>query len=205
MQPPKLSTNAVEIQLNTFNYSPFHKPGRNKGERGQLIELALGIPNSQNLKDLIDGEFKTFTIGESIAVTSLKHCLPAIIEESVEFENSKVFQKLEQTIYIGFTRRNEFVASKTINVHNSPKHYQELAEDYGYISAKIKEAYVTGTELHTINGPNELLQIRTKASKSSTGYYKPLYYNNVQLNNKYMAFYLCASFGKQVVDKSFFN
>ena len=62
------------------------------------------------------------------------------------------------------------------------------------------EAYVTGKELHTITGPNGLLQIRTKASKSSAGNYTPLCYNGVQLKDKYMAFYLLASFGKKVVD-----
>ena len=38
-------------------------PGRNKGERGQALELILGIPNSSALTDLEDGELKTFTVG----------------------------------------------------------------------------------------------------------------------------------------------
>lgn len=160
----------------------------------------MGIPNGSDLKDLVDGELKTFTVGETIAVTQLKHCLEQIIDNGVEFEDSKVFEKLKQTIYVGFTRNNEFVKSKTVNEHNSPNHYQKLAEDYGYISAKIKEAYMTGKELHTITGPNKLLQIRTKASKSATGYYTPLCYNGSQLKDKYMAFYLCVDFGKEVVD-----
>lgn len=196
----KLSTSEVEIKLNNFDYSFLPKPGKNKGDRGQLLEQALGIPNGSDLKDLVDGEVKSFTVGETIAITQLNHCLKEIIDNSVEFEDSKVFEKLKQTIYIGFTRDNEFVKSKTINQYNSPQHYEELAEDYGYISAKIKEAYVTGKELHTITGPNKLLQIRTKASKSATGHYNPLCYNGIQLKDKYMAFYLCSDFGKKIVN-----
>ena len=160
----KLSTAQVQAKLNTTDMSYFAKPGKNKGDRGQLFEIALGI-NSSDLTDLVDGELKSFTLGESIAVTMLQHCLTEIIDESAEFEESKVFAKLKQTVYVGFDRAGNFLKSKTINEENSPEHYQELAEDYGYISAQIKAAYVTGTEVHTITGPNNLLQIRTKASK----------------------------------------
>ena len=76
----KLTVADVQSKFSDFDFDSFHKPGRNKGERGQLIEIALGVGNSSNLRDLIDGELKTFTIGESIAVTQLKHCLQEIIE-----------------------------------------------------------------------------------------------------------------------------
>ncbi len=195
----KLSTAQVQAKLNTTDMSYFAKPGKNKGDRGQLFEIALGIKNSSDLTDLVDGELKSFTLGESIAVTMLQHCLTEIIDESAEFEESKVFAKLKQTVYVGFDRAGNFLKSKTINEENSPEHYQELAEDYGYISAQIKAAYVTGTEIHTITGPNNLLQIRTKASKKKDGTYTPLCYNGVQLKDKGMAFYLLAKFGKEVV------
>lgn len=193
----KLSTKEVEKKLNNNTYS-VPKPGRNKGHRGQILENLIGIQNSSDLKDLIDGELKSYTIGESIAVTQLKHCLKSIIDDSVEFVDSKVYEKLQQTIYVGFTRNNEFVKSKTINEDNSPIHYEKLAEDYGYISTHIKDAYMNGKELNTITGPNKLLQIRTKASKSKSGQYTPLCYNGIQLKDKYMAFYLCSTFGKEI-------
>ena len=195
----KLSTNQVYAKLKTTDFSVFDKPGRNKGSRGQLLETALGIPNTSKLKDLVDGELKSFTVGESIAVTSLKHCLPDIIDGIVEFEDSKVGQKLAQTIYVAFTRDNDYVGTKVVNEELDQQHYQELAEDYGYIAAQIKAAYATGSELHTITGPNKLLQIRTKASKDKYGKYTPLCYNGVELKDKYMAFYLLADFGKQVI------
>jgi len=195
----KLTTEQVEKKLNTFDYSQLPKPGKNKGDRGQLFETALGIENGSDLNDLIDGELKSFTLTEPIAVTMLQHCLTQIIDDTVEFEDSKVYEKLKQTIYVAFDRAGNFLKSKTINEANSPEHYQELAEDYGYIAAQIKAAYVTGTELHTINGPNNLLQIRTKAGKNKHGEYTPLCYNGVQLKDKGMAFYLLANFGKQVI------
>jgi len=186
-------------KLKVTDFCGFGKPKKNKGARGQLIELALGIPNNNKLIDLDDGELKTFTVGESISVTSLKHCLSDIIDGTVEFEDSKVGQKLAQTIYVGFTRDNDHVGTKIVNDELDPQHYQRLAEDYGYIAANIKVAYSSGIELHTITGPNNLLQIRTKASKKKDGTYTPLIFNGVQLKDKYMAFYLLASFGKQII------
>lgn len=195
----KLNTNQVYGKLKATDFRGFGKPKKNKGVRGQLIEKALGIPNNTKLTDMIDGELKTFTVGESIAVTSLKHCLSDIIDRTVEFEDSKIGQKLAQTIYVGFTRDNVHVGTKIVNNELYPQHYQQLAEDYGYIAANIKVAYENGTTLHTITGPNKLLQIRTKASKNKYGEYTPLCYNGVQLKDKYMAFYLLADFGKQVI------
>tara|TARA_Y100000996_G_C22293777_1_gene549176 strand:+ start:77 stop:673 length:597 start_codon:yes stop_codon:yes gene_type:complete len=195
----KLSTNQVYGKLKTTDFSAFEKPGKNKGARGQLLETALGVANSSDLTDLTDGDIKSFTVGETIAVTSLKHCLEDIIDNSVEFEDSKVAEKLSQTIYVGFTRNNEYVGTKIVNEELDFEHYVKLAEDYSYISAKIKVAYENGATLHTITGPNNLMQIRTKASKNKHGEYIPLCYNGVELKDKYMAFYLLADFGRQVI------
>ena len=107
-----LTTLQTVAKLKVTDFSGFDKPAKNKGARGQLIELALGIPNSSKLTDLVDGELKTFTVGESIAVTQLNHCLAEIIEDSVSFADSKVGAKLKQTIYVGFTRTNEYVGTE---------------------------------------------------------------------------------------------
>ena len=133
----KLSVEQVENKLNNFDWSQLNKPGINKGDRGQDFETALGIKNGSDLIDLIDGELKSFTIGQTIAVTQLQHCLSQIIDDTVEFEDSKVFEKLKQTIYVGFDKVGNFLKSKTINEENSPEHYLELAEDYGYILSLI--------------------------------------------------------------------
>tara|TARA_Y100001937_G_scaffold67254_1_gene91993 strand:+ start:9532 stop:10170 length:639 start_codon:yes stop_codon:yes gene_type:complete len=198
----KLSTAQVEGMLNTFDFDQLPKPGANKGERGQILESALGIKNGSDLTDMTDGELKTFTVGESIAITSLGHCLPDIIDNPTSFKDSKVFQKLKQTIFAGFDKKDgTFIKSKTINQVNSPECYEKLKEDYNYISSQIRRAHSSRELLHTINGPNGLLQIRTKASKKSDGTYTPLLYKGTQLKNKYMAFFLRASFGKEIVKK----
>jgi len=194
----KLSTKEIEEKLNGFDYKLLDKPGKNKGDRGQLLETALGIKMSSDLNDLVDGELKTFTVGESIAITQIKHCLNEIIFNSVSYEDSKVGKKLKQIIYIGFDRENNFKGALTVNKVNSPSHYNKLEEDFNYISEEIRSIFKKKGELHTINGPNKVLQIRTKASKIN-GIYTPLIFNGHQLKDKYMAFYLRASFGKSIV------
>ena len=193
----KLTTLEVFAKLNVTDFSAFEKPGKNKGARGQLLETALGVPNSSDLKDLEDGEIKTFTVGESIAATQLKHCLSEIIEDAVSFDDSKVGQKLKQTVYVGFTRNNDYVGSVILNEETHAAHYQELREDYEFICNSIRTLFDAGKELSTITGPNGLLQIRTKASKTN-GRYVPLTFADVTLKDKGMAFYLCAQFGRNL-------
>jgi len=193
-----LNTLQVAAQLKVTDFKAFAKPAKNKGSRGQLLEIALGIPNSSNLKDLVDGEIKTFTVGESIAVTQLKHCLSEIIEDQVSFSESKVGEKLKQTIYVGFTRSNDYVGTEILNEETHAKHYQELEEDYNFICDSIRTLFDAGKQLGTITGPNKLLQIRTKASKTN-GSYVPLTFAGCTLKDKGMAFYLCGKFGKELL------
>jgi DNA mismatch repair protein MutH len=193
-----LNTLQVAAQLKVTDFKAFAKPAKNKGSRGQLLEIALGIPNTSNLKDLVDGEIKTFTIGESIAVTQLKHCLSEIIEDQVSFSESKVGEKLKQTIYVGFTRSNDYVGTEILNEETHAKHYQELEEDYNFICDSIRTLFDAGKQLGTITGPNKLLQIRTKASKTN-GSYVPLTFAGCTLKDKGMAFYLCGKFGKELL------
>jgi hypothetical protein len=196
----KLTTNQVFAKLNTTDFSQLQPPTTNKGGRGQFLETILGIDNGSDLNDMIDGELKTFTLGQTIAVTMVNHCLTDIIDNSVEFDESKVGQKLLQTIYVGFSKGNEYLGNKLVNEELNPVHYQQLAEDYSYISAQIKRCYNTGEQLSTITGPNNLLQIRTKASKNKVDNYTPLCYNGVTLKDKSMAFYLLSGFGKEVLN-----
>jgi DNA mismatch repair protein MutH len=193
-----LNTLQVAAQLKVTDFKAFAKPAKNKGSRGQLLEIALGIPNTSNLKDLVDGEIKTFTVGESIAVTQLKHCLTEIIEDQVSFSESKVGEKLKQTIYVGFTRSNDYVGTEILNEETHAKHYQELEEDYNFICDSIRTLFDAGKQLRTITGPNKLLQIRTKASKTN-GSYVPLTFAGCTLKDKGMAFYLCGKFGKELL------
>lgn len=214
MESMTLTLNEVKENLTTVDFSKLPKPARNKGGRGQLLELALGIDNSSNLCDMVDGELKSFTQGESIAVTQLNHCIPEILK-GVSFNNSKVGKKLERTLYVGFDDNNNFLGSVELNQTTDKEHYKQLEEDYNFICEKIKTAYqlkiplnqLEGQPLnrfkelsYTITGKNKLLQIRTKASKNSKGEYVPEKFNDVILNpNSKMGFYLCGRFGRELL------
>lgn len=195
-----LSIQEAANRLKTVDMSTIPAPTKNKGYRGNVLENALGIPNSKSLKDCIDGDVKTFKLGESVAITMLGHCLDEIISNTVEFENSKVFAKLEKTLLVGFDKQNNFIDAKIINLQSDKEHYDKLAEDYSYIAAVVKHAYNTGQTLHTINGPNKIMQIRTKGSEGKNGY-SPLCYNGVELKDKAMAFYFLGSYAKSIILK----
>ena len=209
-----LSLSEVKVNFSKVDFTKLPKPSRNKGDRGQLLELALGIPNSSNLTDMVDGELKTYTRGESIAVTQLNHCIPEILK-GVSFNDSKVGRKLERTLYVGFDSNNNFLGFVETNQTIDKEHYKQLEEDYNFICDKIRTAYQLKIELnqlegqpinrkgklsYTITGKNKLLQIRTKASKNSKGEYVPEKFNDVILNpNSKMGFYLCGRFGKELM------
>ena len=210
-----LSTLQIVAKLKVTDFTQFRKSIKNKGSRGQLLENALGIPNGSNLKDMIDGELKSFTVGQTIAITQMKHCLREIIEDKISFEESKVGQKLKQVVYVPFSKGEDYLGTTLLNEEVDPEHYNKLREDYNFICDNIRLAYERGVELdqlgfvnetgprkgeptHTINGPNMLMQIRTKASQRKKGGYTSCDFAGVTLNNKGMAFYLRADFGRSI-------
>ena len=77
-----LTLRETQNRLQTTDFEALPKPRKNKGVRGQLLEIALGIPNSSKLTDLVDGELKSYTKGESVAVTQLRHTLPEIFNNT---------------------------------------------------------------------------------------------------------------------------
>ena len=193
-----LSLSEVKVNFSKVDFTKLPKPSRNKGDRGQLLELALGIPNSSNLTDMVDGELKTYTRGESIAVTQLNHCIPEILK-GVSFNDSKVGRKLERTLYVGFDSNNNFLGFVETNQTIDKEHYRQLEEDFNYITEVIRYRYNTGKELSTITGKNGLLQIRTKDSKDKKGNYHPIKWKGYTLKDKGMAFYLTGKFGKELM------
>lgn len=191
------------LKKNEKKIRKLKKPSKsNKGKRGQQLESVLGIPNGNSLRDMIDGELKSYTRGESIAVTQLKHCLDEIINKKVLFNNSKLGLKMKQTIYVAFYKKCGTYKDYTVlNKNTHRKHYKHLKEDYEYICKEIVKCYKKKIGLHTITGPNNLLQIRTKDSKNKYGLYNPIVFQNWQAKDKGMAFYLTGEFGKQLFQR----
>jgi DNA mismatch repair protein MutH len=198
---PKMHLNEVKELLEKLDISKLEKPRKDKGKRGKELENILGIPNGTNLTDLEDGELKTYTIGETISVTQLGHCLSDIIDNNIDFEDTRVYKKMERILYIAYYKDGTYKNWKVVDLKENDEFCKKLKEDYDYISEKIKIAYENKNALATITGPNNILQIRTKASKNiKTNSYPKLIYNGCELKNKYMAFYICSSYGKTLMD-----
>ena len=191
-----LTLRETENRIKTTNFDSLPKPRKNKGVRGQLLELALGIPNSSKLTDLVDGELKSFTKGESIAVTQLRHTLPEVFNKT-PFNKSKLGIKISRTLYVAFDRNNNFLGPATHTETNNPTALIE--GDYQYICEIIRHRIANGLPLQTITGLNGVLQIRTKDSKDRNGNYHPIYWEGKQISNKGYAFYLTGKYAKTIV------
>jgi len=183
-----LTLTETENRLQKTNFEALPKPRKNKGVRGQLLELALGIPNSSKLTDLVDGELKSFTKGESVAVTQLRHTLPEIFNNT-PFNQSKLGIKISRTLYVAFDRNNNFLGTAT-HTETNPL----IESDYNQICDFIRNT----TTLKTFTGSNKVLQIRTKDSKYK-GNYHPIIWEGQQLSNKGFAFYLTGRYAKTIV------
>ena len=184
-----LTLRETENRIKSTNFDSLPKPRKNKGVRGQLLELALGIPNSSKLTDLVDGELKSFTKGESIAVTQLRHTLPEVFNKT-PFNQSKLGIKISRTLYVAFDRQNNFLGTAT---HTEPN--KLIEGDYQYICEIIRGRVANGLPLTTITGLNKVLQIRTKDSKP----YHPIIWEGQQISDKGFAFYLTGRYAKSIV------
>ena len=198
MESMTLTLNEVKENLTKVDFTKLPKPKKtNKGKRGQLLELALGIANTSKLTDCVDGELKSFTQGESIAVTQLKHILPQIFA-NIPIYRTKLGIKTQQTLFVGFDRDNNFIGSTTLTPESDPKHFEQLEQDFHDICDAILDAYYDKKELHTVTGRNGLLQIRTKDSKYK-GKYHPIIWKGQQISNKGFAFYLTGRYAKGII------
>ena len=188
-----LTLSETEKKLQKTNFEALPKPRKNKGVRGQLLELALGIPNSSKLTDLVDGELKSYTKGESVAVTQLRHTLPEIFNNT-PFNKSKLGIKISRTLYVAFDRNNNFLGTATHTETN-----KLIEGDYQYICEIIRHRIGLGQPLTTITGLNKVLQIRTKDSKDKKGNYHPIIWEGKQISNKGYAFYLTGRYAKGII------
>ena len=184
-----LTLRETENRIKTTNFDSLPTPRKNKGVRGQLLELALGIPNSSKLTALVDGELKSFTKGESVAVTQLRHTLTEVFNKT-PFNQSKLGIKISRTLYVAFDRNNNFLGTAT-HTKTNPL----IEEDYNDICDYIR----TATTLKTFTGRNGILQIRTKDSKNKKGQYNPITWKGQTLSNKGFAFYLTGRYAKTIV------
>ncbi len=172
----------------------------NKGVVGQIVEKKIGVSLSSDLLDFEDGELKSnkFLNGkpaETLAVTQVGHLLPEI-EGAIPWPNSMLLKKITSFIFLPIHKDEpepkKWIIGKATHFSKGsfPHQYASLAEDYLAISLQIREVIIKKGELHTLNGPNKYLQIRTKDSKDAAGKYHPIKYKGIILSSKNYAFYL---------------
>jgi hypothetical protein len=200
LQYGKQTINEVMSKLSEISTLP--QPTKNKGFRGIELEKKLGINQSSDLLDCIDGDIKTRNRGQTMKITSVKHCLEQIIEDDLPYEESKLGKKMKNTLMINFNSDNNNITYEKHSIHNDPK----LSEDYDDIKKEILKCYKNNLQLHTCSGRHNFLQIRSAASKRSKSAiekdgleYVPLKYKGVILYNKGMAFYIRTNYFKNVM------
>tara|TARA_B100001996_G_scaffold259275_1_gene201688 strand:+ start:587 stop:1177 length:591 start_codon:yes stop_codon:yes gene_type:complete len=189
----------AEIKLNLIDKNNAPIPARNKGGRGQWVEKQLGMNLSSKLNDFDNGELKAFKETEPIAVTMLLHCFDEVFDRSISFSESKVGKKLKNVLFVQFAKKTgKFVGSVVTNAESHRELYYKLSEDYNDVCEGIRRCYENKEDVHTINGRNGYLQIRSKANKTSKGVYNPLVYNGQQVYHCAMAFYLRNQFARVI-------
>ena len=173
----------------------------NKGFDGQNIESAIGLKNESKLLDFEDGDLKTNKYingkpSETLAISQMQNNLIEF-EKGLDFYDSWIYKKIRQFIYLPIDKTSsDHIIGKPqiVSEERFPHLYKKLAIDFNFISLEIKNSIDAKKTLNTINGPNNYLQIRTKASKKKDGTYTPMTINGHQLKDKYMAFYFKKDF-----------
>ena len=162
----------------------------NKGGSGILLETMIGIGQSSDPIDLIDGEIKTFKKGQTIAISMIRSHIHELAE-GYSFKESWVYNKIKQIIFVPrWEDKNDknktfFTNHFLWNEKTYAEDFLKIEEDWNYICEEVNKCYRTGKLMHTINGPNKFIQIRTKGG-SEEG---PIYYNDVKISEKPRAFY----------------
>jgi hypothetical protein len=181
----------------------------NKGSVGQIIERAIGVDLSSDLLDFENGELKSNkflggTPAETLAVTQIGHILPEIHAE-ISWPNSSVLKKITSFIFLPIHKDSpnpdHWIVGRAVHFSEKsyPEQYKKLGSDYEQIGAEIRKVLTGSGSLHTTNGSNEYLQIRTKDSKDKTGSYHPIKFQGRALSDKNFAFYLRPHFLNSVL------
>jgi DNA mismatch repair protein MutH len=114
---------------------------RNKGGVGHLLETLLDIPHTSDCLDMLDGELKSFPIQkngkakESVAITMVDK--DNLKTKKVQFEDSRVYKKLENTLFIPYKRDGDTICfGSVIHFTKSNEYFEQIKEDYNDIQNK---------------------------------------------------------------------
>lgn len=174
---------------------------KNKGRSGQLLEIALGLANTNTVKDFEDGELKTNKCNsngdplETIAITQISSHIEDLIA-AVPFEKTWLYEKISNILYVPVCKEGkpeDWFFFPSIHINFCDKKYAEilnqLKKDYLYICSEIKKTGELGKTLSTING--KYIQIRTK---DSAPYHPIISLSYGKISDKNRAFYFKRDF-----------
>lgn len=181
---------------------------KNKGKSGQLLEILLGLKNTNKALDFYDGELKTNKCDrtgkplETMFITQISSMIDELLEQR-NFYESKLYKKIKNLLYVPISKDGQpadwFILSAVhINLEDSKFSglRNQLEEDYYNICNKLKVHIETSSDgfIHTSNG--EFIQIRSKDSKPYFPIHSETYRKYV--SNKNHAFYFKKEFMKYI-------
>lgn len=182
---------------------------KNKGKSGQLLEILLGMKNTNTTLDFEDGELKTNKCDkdgkplETMFITQISGMIDELLNEK-NFYDSKVYKKINNLLYVPISKigqPSEWIILSAIHVNlENYKYYKlkkQLESDYYKICKLLNEYINTSSDgfIHTSNG--QFIQIRSKDSKPYFPIHSVKYNKNI--SNKNHAFYFKKEFMKYIV------
>ncbi len=177
---------------------------RAKGRTGQLMEIVLGLKNTNATLDFVDGELKTNKCDkygkpmETMFITQISTIIDDLVSEK-DFYGTHLYRKISNLLYVPINKEgtpSEWVILPYAHVNLDEDKYKELRtqleSDYYSICRQLKTHIETSSDgyIHTSSGT--YIQIRSKDSKP----YSPIFSSTYDryVSNKNHAFYFKKEF-----------
>lgn len=184
---------------------------KNKGRTGQLLELVLGMKNTSDNLDFINGELKTNKCDENgkpletIFITQISSVIDEILQEK-RFEETHLYEKIKNILYVpvckvGNPEDWQFLPSRHINIDTAEYEWLKNVwrEDYYSICKQLKNHIEHSRDgfIHTSNGSH--IQVRSKDSQPYHPIYSHIYAREV--SNKNHAYYFRKKFIYDIIER----
>ena len=162
---------------------------KNKGIVGHFIEKTIGLKLNSDCLDLQDGEIKAFPLKytkKEILVPKETIAITITNRESLkndDFENSKLYKKIENIIFVPYLRKSTQVlifSPILIKLNENKNICENIKNDYN----TIRNKFIKSNQIQSILG--DYIQSRTKGSKNSKSrayYFKTKYINDYIMPN----------------------
>lgn len=192
-----------------FNQRQLEGIIRAKGKSGQILEMAIGLKNTNYTLDFENGELKTNKCSangkplETMFITQINSMMDELLT-GLKFEDSKLYKKISNLLYVPISKEGdpkEWFILDVIHINLHEEKYKEILSqlevDYYSICKQLKNHIETSKDgfIHTSNG--EFIQIRSKDSKPYRPIYSKVYRREV--SNKNHAFYFKKDFMKYIL------